>query len=363
MQTSLDPESKSLIEQTLRRFLADCYDPAARLERLAADAVDYREHWATLAHLGVLALAFDEDHGGPGASPRDLADAVRVLAPGLILEPFAQTAIVAGRVLAAGADAATRAACVERLVEGSRVTVLAGGRDARCDRLRCERTADGLRLTGSLRVVPYAVQADEWLIVADDAQGKPVIVRVDAARSHAKLSGYRLMDGRPAADLVFEDEHVERGGLWLEGEAAQRAMDGARLDAVNVLCAEAVGVMESLIAVTGEYLRTRVQFGAPLATYQALQHRYVDMYMAYIESSAISREYADALGAEDREARARLACSAALVVARAARLVGHEAIQMHGGIGVTDELMVSHGNARLAVITSMLRDWRPEWKS
>lgn len=363
MHTSLDLESKSLIEQTLRRFLTDCYDPVARHQRLSAHTLDYREHWATLAQLGVLALTFDEVFGGLGASHRDLADAIRVLAPGLILEPFVEAAVVAGSVLAAGTNPGTRAACIERLVDASRVTVLAGGHDAQCGRLRCERTTEGLRLTGALRVVPYAAQADEWLVVAQEALGEPLIVRIDAARSQAKLSEYRLMDGRPAADLVFEDERVALTELWLEGEAARSALHDARLGAINALCAEAVGVMEALIATTGEYLRTRTQFGAPLATYQALQHRYVDMYMAYIESSAISREFADMLGSGNREALPKLAFSAALVVEKASRLVGHEAIQMHGGIGVTDELMVSHDNARLNVITSMLRNWRPEWKS
>jgi alkylation response protein AidB-like acyl-CoA dehydrogenase len=363
MHTSLDTESKSLIEQTLRRFLVDCYDPAARRARLAKAVVDYREHWDTLAQLGVLALAFGEDAGGLGASPKDLSDVIRVLARGLILEPFADTAIVAGRILAAGVDAGKRADAIASVIEGSRVTILAGGRDALCDRLRCERAGGGLRLTGTLRVVPYAAHADDWLIVANDTSEQPMIVRIAAEPFRASLADYRLMDGRPAADMTFDDEPVSLDDVWLEGDAAHSALRLARYDAVNVLCAEAVGIMEELIAVTGEYLRTRVQFGTPLAAFQALQHRYADLYMVYIESLAVSREFAGALGSADQDDLPRLAFSAALVVDKAARLVGHEAIQMHGGIGVTDELMVSHHNARLAVITGMLRHWRPQWSN
>jgi alkylation response protein AidB-like acyl-CoA dehydrogenase len=147
--------------------------------------------------------------------------------------------------------------------------------------------------------------------------------------------------------------------VWLEGDAARSALRRAKFAAVNALCADAVGVMAELIAVTGEYLTTRNQFGVPLATFQALQHRYADLYMAYMESLAMSGAFAAAMASDDLDELPRLAFAAVRVVDHAARTVGHAAIQMHGGIGVTDELTVSHYNARLAVLTSMLRNWMP----
>jgi alkylation response protein AidB-like acyl-CoA dehydrogenase len=359
MHTSLDSESKNIIEQTLRRFLADCYAPTARRDRLAESIVDYRAHWATLAELGVLALPFDEELGGLGGSSVDIADTIRVLAGGLILEPFAETAVMAGGILASGANADRSAEAVATLLDGSRIAVLVGGRSALSDGLKCEKADASLRLSGSVRVVPYAAQVDDWLIAAEDESGSPVIVRVASAEVCAEVDGYRLMDGRPAADIVFEGATIPLDTLWLEGDAARRALERASFDAVNVCSADAVGVMEQLLAVTGEYLRTRVQFGAPLATFQALQHRYADMHMAYSEALAMSRAFATVLAAGNVEELPWLRFAVALVVGKAARLIGHEAIQMHGGIGVTDELTVSHFNARLVVLTSILRNWVP----
>ncbi|MBN3788523.1 acyl-CoA dehydrogenase family protein [Burkholderia sp. Ac-20353] len=357
MRTSLDSESKNLIEQTLRRFLMDYCDPSARRARLADDVVDYRLHWSTLADLGVLALPFDEASGGLGGSSADVADAIRVLAGGLILEPLIEAAVIAGGILAAPGTSANADESVASLIDGSAVTVLLGGRNI--DELKCENTDSGLRLSGRLRAVPYAAEADHWLIAAEFDDGTPVICRLRASDLTATFSTYRLMDGRPAADVILDDVVVPRDCVLLVGVPAGQALQRASFESINAYCADAVGVMERSVAVTGEYLCTRIQFGTPLAKFQALQHRFVDMHMAYMESLAISRRLATALDLVDDVELASLGAATVHVISRAARSIGHEAIQLHGAIGVTDELVVSHYNARLAVLASTLQNWAP----
>ena len=357
MRTSLDSESKNLIEQTLRRFLMDYCDPSARRARLAESAIDYRLHWSTLADLGVLGLPFDEASGGLGGSSADLADAIRVIAGGLILEPFIETAVIAGGILAAAGTSGGADESIADLIDGSAVTVLLGGRNI--DELKCERTETGLQFSGRLRAVPYAAEADYWLIAAKFDDGPPVICRLRASDLASAVSTYRLMDGRPAADVVLDDVTVPHDCVLLVGLPAGDARQRASFESINAYCADAVGVMGRLVAVTGEYLCTRIQFGAPLAKFQALQHRFVDMHMAYMESLAVSRRLATALDLADDVGLASLSTATVHVIGRAARSIGHEAIQLHGAIGVTDELVVSHYNARLAVLTSMLQNWAP----
>lgn len=360
MHTPLDAESKSMIAQTLRRFVDDAYEFTGRRARLSQAAVDYRVHWPTLAELGILALPFDESAGGLSGSAVDVADAIRVMAGGLILEPFAEAAVVAGGVLASGADQGRSSDAVAALVGGESLTILVGGRDGLPDRVLCTQAEAGIALSGTVRVVPYAAQADHWLVAAEDAQGRCLLIRIGAPASAADIAGYRLMDGRPAADVRFDGRMLSEATVWLAGDAARAALQRASCDAVNACCADAVGIMGHLLAITGEYLRTRVQFGVTLGSFQALQHRYADMHMAFAESRAIARALAASLDGSDEAQQLWLRFAASSVITPAARLLGHEAIQMHGGMGVTDELIVSHYNARLVVLTSMLRTWVPQ---
>lgn len=358
MTTPLDPESKRIIEDTLSRFVKTSYDATARRERLNSPAVDYRRYWPDLAELGVLGIPFGEELGGLSGFAIDSADVVRVLATGLILEPFIESAIVAGCVLVAGTDGARRKAVVAGLIGGETLTVLIGGRAGLPDSLRSEKTAGGYQLNGQLHVVPYAAEADAWLIAAQDAAGGSArIFHVPRMAAAANVQRYRLMDGRSASDVTFSNAVVPGSSLWLEGAAAAAALDRAGLQAVSACCASAVGAMANLLQITGEYLKTRVQFGAVIGSFQALQHRYASMHMAYLEARAIARKLAVGIDSASIEEQTWLRFAAASVVERAGALIGHEAIQMHGGMGATDELVVSHYNAHLVVLAKQLRTW------
>jgi alkylation response protein AidB-like acyl-CoA dehydrogenase len=347
--SSLDAETKSIIEAALNRFVDDAYEPNARRQRLNRRDVGYRAHWPALAELGVLGLPVAEACGGIGGNAQDVADALRVLARGLVLEPLIEAAVIAAAILRAGPEAE---AALADAVSGEVLAIVVGGR--RGDHLRCNALGAGYQLCGTARVVPGAAQADAWLIAGRDDAGLTRVLRVAPRELEARVQTYRLMDGREAADIEFRACNVPASALWLEGAAAQTALDDAAAQAVNAYAADAVGVMQSLVTMTADYLRTREQFGAPLASFQALQHRFADMHMAALESRAIARALARAIDAGNKEQIRWLRYAVPAVVARCGERVGHEAIQLHGGMGVTDELVVSHCNSRLVVLNQLL---------
>jgi alkylation response protein AidB-like acyl-CoA dehydrogenase len=350
--SSLDAETKSLIEAALNRFVDDVYEPNARRQRLNRRDVDYRAHWGALAELGVLGLPVIEAFGGIGGNTQDVADALCVLARGLVLEPLIEAAVIATAVLRAAPEPETALAAA---ASGAVLAILVGGR--RGDDLRCQPLGSGYLLSGIARVVPGAGQADAWLVAGADEAGQTRVLRVAPRDVEAQVKTYRLMDGREAADIEFPACTVPAAALWLEGEAAQAALDAAAAQAVSAYAADAVGVMQSLVTMTADYLRTREQFGATLATFQALQHRFADMHIAARESRAIARALAHAIDAGDLAQTRWLRFAVPSVLSRCGERVGHEAIQMHGGMGVTDELIVSHCNARLVVLNQLLARW------
>jgi len=352
---SLDADTRRMIEDSLNRFVDEAYEPSRRLARLHSPGADYRMHWPTLAELGILSLPVAESLGGIGASTRDVGDAIQVLARGLVLEPLIEGGVIAAAVLQGGEGAAQ--ACAQAST-GEVLFILIGGRNG--DGLRCASYDDRFVVSGTARVVPGAAQADRWLVAADDEAGTRRVLQVSPKASGVAVQTYRMMDGRQAADLTFNAVPVSMQDLWLDGPAANAALARAADQAVSAYCADAAGVMRCLVAQTGDYLRTREQFGVTLGTFQALQHRFADMHMAALEANAMAREIARAIDAGDTARIQWLRYAAPAVAARSGRRVGHEAIQMHGGMGVTDELVISHYNSRLVVLERLVARWAAE---
>jgi alkylation response protein AidB-like acyl-CoA dehydrogenase len=360
MVTPLDDQTRRMVADTVSRFVDEAYEPHARRARLNAAAIDYRLHWGMLAELGVLSLPFEEGEGGMSGSAVDVAEVVHVLARGLVLEPFVETAVIAGRLLVGAASGRGRTEELTALVGGEDVTVLVGGRAGIEESLRAYREADGWRLDGLARAVMYAAEADHWLVAArEQPSGDPLVLRVARADVAARVDAFRLMDGRSAADVGLDGVVVGPRALCLRGAAATAALQSASYHATSAYCADAVGCMSQLVEQTGQYLRTRVQFGVAIGTFQALQHRFADMHMAFVEARAIARALAASLDEAAAERKRWLRFAAAAVVTAAGAKVGHEAIQMHGGMGVTDELNISHYNARLVTLARLLRNMVP----
>ena len=349
---TLDADTKRMIEDSLNRFVDEAYEPSLRLRRLHSPGLDHRLHWPTLAELGVLSLPVAESLGGIGGSTRDVADAIQVLARGLVLEPMIEAAVIAGAVLQAGEGAAE---AVGRASTGEVLFILVGGRKG--DALQCEAHANRFVVSGTACVVPGAAQADRWLVAAFDAAGTRYVLQMSPKAAGVGVRAYRMMDGRQAADITFDAVALSSRELWLEGEGADAALARAAHQADSAYCADAAGVMRCLVSQTGDYLRTREQFGVAIGTFQALQHRLADMHMAALESNAMAREIARAIDAGGAEHVEWLRYAAPAVAARCGRRVGHEAIQMHGGMGVTEELVISHYNSRLVVLEKLTARW------
>ena len=354
----IDPETLRIIQDALARFVDGVGDLAARRTRLAQVPVNERLHWATLAELGVFGVGVAEAEGGLGGGATDLAEVVQALARALLVEPWAESAVLAASVLrAAGAVGDEHLQAVQA---GTALAVQVGGRLGRSDALQCQRCEGGWRVSGPVAVVLGAACADTWLLAAQDAQGDWQVFAAPVAGQPVSRRDYRLMDGRSASDLAFDGLFLPEAALLLSGPAAAAALDRAATLAALVCCADAVGVMAELVKTTREYLVTRVQFGVTIGSFQALQHRLADMHMAWLEARAITRALAASADADPAARQAWLRSAALTVLERTAPKVAHEAIQMHGGMGVTEELVVSHYNARLVVLVKLLQAWVPK---
>lgn len=345
---ALDRETAALIAQTLDRFVRDEAGLNRRRERLAANG-DERIHWPFLSELGVLGLAVAEDFGGIGGSARDVGEACRILGGGLVLEPVIEGALLPAVLLELASDTDG----LDQLLSGTAM-VIAGGRAT--DRISASRTEDGWLLNGKAVAVPAVPGSDQLVIIARD-DGNPLIVRVPTLA--VSTQPYRLMDGRLAADVQFADLAFDEAAMIARGTLATEILATVRLRAVAAYLSDAVGVMERLVLDTADYLRTRKQFGVVIGSFQALQHRFADMHADWLEAAAMLGHLASMIDRHDRDAMV-IAGEAAWIVERAACRIGHEAIQMHGGMGATEELAVSHLNARLVVLTRLVRAWLPQ---
>ncbi len=298
-----------------------------------------REAWDELAGLGLTGLYIPEDEGGLGMGPIEGMVVMEELGRGIVLEPLAQS-FIAGAVLAGHADAQTKQNWLPRIASGQALVVLAHQeRKARYRLDRCEAQAaqqgQGWTLTGAKSLVPVGDQADAYLVPAQ-ANGKLALFLVERAASGVTPSAYGTQDGGRAAEVVFN-----RATATLIAADGLPVLEHAVDIGIAATCAEAVGALDKVMAVTAEYMNTRKQFGVAIATFQALRHRMADMKMQ-LELARSMSYYAslklNAPAAERRQALAR----AKYQLGTSMRFIGQNAVQLHGGIGVTDEYIVSH---------------------
>jgi alkylation response protein AidB-like acyl-CoA dehydrogenase len=364
MDFSFTSEQK-LLQRTLEQFFADEYSFNAR--RAAAWSPDgWRpEIWSALAkEIGILGAGVPSQRGGMDGGPVEHMIIMEEFGRALVLEPYVET-IVIGAGLLSRAGEGRAAEVLAEVIEGRHLLAFAWAepsmRYALADiGLNARRTRDGWRLDGKKSVVTAAPWADS-LIVAARTRGAPGEARglslflIDGRSSGLTRYDYPTADGRRASDLIFEDVPAPADALLgEEGEALSQIED--ILDrALAAISAEAVGAMRTLHAHTLEYTAQRRQFGQPLAAFQALQHRMVDMLMQIEMATSASYLATLRLDAPPAE-RARAASSAKVTVAKASRFVGQNAVQLHGGMGVTDELPVGHYFKRLMMIEAEFGD-------
>ena len=298
-----------------------------------------RAAWNELAELGLCGLYIGEDDGGLGMGPVEGMVVMEELGRGIVLEPLAQS-LIAGGVLSGYADAATKTAWLPKIAAGEALVVLAyQERAARYALNVCEAKATaapgGYVINATKSIVPVGDQADAFIVPAK-INSQLALFLVERTAAGVTTRGYNTQDGARAAEVVLKNAPAT-----LITQDGQTALEHAVDIGIAASCAEAVGVMDKTMAITAEYLNTRKQFGVTIAGFQALRHRAADMKMQLELARSMSYYASLKLNAPTAERRAALA-RAKYQLGQSMRFVGQQAVQLHGGIGVTDEYIVSH---------------------
>jgi alkylation response protein AidB-like acyl-CoA dehydrogenase len=353
-------KNQQLFADTLRRYLAQHYSFEQRRDILRSPEGWSREVWTGLGDLGLLGLEIPEEDGGMGGTPVDILTTMTAFGRSLLVEPFLSSAIVATRLVRDLGSPEQRRALLPALAAGQRIVVPAHSEaGARYEMAHVATSATqvegGYRLSGRKVLVLNAPGADHLLVSArtsgalSDIAGVSLFL-VELHAAGVSLIAYPTLDGSRAADVTLRDVHVSADDrLGPEGQAGP-ALASAWNVGVAALCAEAVGALEAALAATVEYAKTRTQFGVPIGTFQALQHRMADMLIHVEQARSMSYLAAIRSRHPDPDVSASSVSAAKVVVGRACRRVGQEAVQIHGGMGMTEELAISHYFRRLTAI-------------
>ena len=359
-------KEQQLLGDTVQRFVSKEYGFETRRAILRSPEGWSRGVWAKLAELGLLSLQIPEEFGGMGAASVETMLTMNAFGRGLLVEPFLSSAIMASALIRELGSPAQKEALLPALAGGERIAVPAHGEHRARHDLATVATAavrdgDGFVLDGRKAVVLHATAADLLLVSArtsggtDDTSGISLFL-VERGAPGVILETYPTLDGQRAADVTLRGVRVPRSSLLGPEGGAFGALAAVWDIGVAALCAEAVGALQAILAATVEYAKQRKQFGVPIAKFQALQHRMAEMLMQVEQAKSMSYLAAIRCTEADPATRQRAISAAKVVVGQACRRVGQEAVQIHGGMGVTDELDVSHYFKRLACIELSLGD-------
>jgi pimeloyl-CoA dehydrogenase small subunit len=365
MDFSLSDEQR-LLKESVERLLSDRYAFEARQRFMDEPTGWSRALWQSYAELGLLGLPFEDKHGGVGGGPVETMIVMEAFGRALALEPFFATVVLAGGLLRLGADEAMRAALVPKIVAGNLLLAFAHAeRQSRYDLADVAATArrDGTDyiLDGTKSLVIHGDCADKLIVSARlagarrDRDGIGLFV-VDADAAGVSRQGYPTVDGLRAAEVTLSDVRVWPDRVLGEPGKAFPLIAQVVDAAIAALAAEAVGAMAAMHEMTVEYLKTRKQFGVPIGNFQVLQHRAAEMLIALEEARSMAF-FATMMAEEPDPTERRKAIAAAKVqIGRSGRFVGQQAIQLHGGIGMTMEYKVGHYFKRVTMIDAMFGD-------
>ncbi|HME40866.1 MAG TPA: acyl-CoA dehydrogenase family protein [Steroidobacteraceae bacterium] len=348
------------LQETLQRFIARDYGFEQRRE-LARSTLGFSAGaWAQYASLGLLSLPFPEEYGGLGGNGVDIMLVMELAGRGLLLEPYLSSVVMGGGLIRAAAAEPLKRSMLPRIGAGELKLALAcyeaGGRyDLSHVACTAVYRGGGWRLSGEKTVVLDAPSADYLLVSArssgevGDSNGISLFLVAREAPG-VSLSAYPTQSGGRAADVGLEDVALDANALIGVVDGGLSPVEWAVDQGIAGLCAEAVGIIAALNEATLTYLKTRKQFGVPIGKFQALQHRMADMLIAAEQARSMAVIAAVAADAEDARERRRAISGAKAYIGQAARLVGQQAVQLHGAMGVVDELIVSHYFKRLTMI-------------
>ncbi len=358
-------DEQELLRSSIQRLLRDQYDFDTRRKIIATEEGWSRKHWGAFAELGLLAAPFPEEFGGLGAGPLASMIIMQEFGRNLVVEPFFETIVLAGGVIEQAGSSTQREALLPEIAAGKATWALAWAeRGSRYDLNKvttvAERHGDEYVLSGDKVAVIGAPWADK-LIVSARTSGDPrdrggvSLFIVDRQSANLHLQSFRTIDGRCAAEITLKGVRVPASRMLGEEGKGVAILEACRDRGIAALCAEAVGAMTELNSATLEYTKTRKQFGVALGTFQVLQHRMVDMFIALQESISLTQHLNLTL-AENEAGCSKLASGAKSKVGEAARFVGEQAVQLHGGMGMSDELNIGHYFKRIAAINIQFGD-------
>ncbi len=353
-------EEQVLLKDSIDRFVKDNYGPEDRIKLSQTELGFSRDHWKTMAELGWLGMAFSEEAGGFGGGAVETMIMMESMGRGLVLEPFVSTVLLGGALVAEAGNADQIEAIIPEIIEGNLMMSFGYAEaQSRFNLNDVETTAsksgDGYILNGTKAVVYHGGTADKIVISARtsgasrDADGISLFI-VDSNAAGLDIRSYATVDGQRAADVRLENVTVPASALiGAEGAASpviEKVIDGA----IGAICAEAVGAMAAANEITNEYLKTRKQFGTAIGKFQVLQHRMVDMYMEAEQSKSMSDMVAMKLDLGYADDTRKAVSAAKAQIGKSAKFVGQQSVQLHGGMGMTDEYSIGHFFKRLTTI-------------
>ena len=359
-------DEQQLLADSLRKYLANQYSMDARAKIVDSPTGWSETVWASFAEMGLLGVPFAEEHGGFGGTAVDVMLVMEALGESLVVEPYWTNVALAGRLIARGGSEAQQKRLLPALIEGKhRLAFAHTERTARYDLAhvgtRATRSGGGFTLEGEKRAVLQAGAADTLIVSARTAGGETDrsgigLFLVERSAPGVTVKEYRTIDELRAADVWLSGVSVPaEAQLGREGQALALIEEMADY-ATALLCAEAVGAIRFANEATLEYLKTRRQFGVPIGSFQALQHRMVDMVISYEQARSMACLACVKVDGALPEERRQAVSAAKIKVADACRHVSQEAVQLHGGMGMTEELKVSHTFRRLTMIGQTFGD-------
>ena len=359
-------EEQRLLDETVRRLVKDEYEFAARKKYMAEPQGFSAAMWAKYAELGLLGLPFAEEYGGFGGGGIETMIVMEALGRGLALEPYLATVVLGGGLIALAGSDGQKSDILPEIAAGKMMLAFAQGeRHSRFDLAHVETTAKaqgaGFALNGRKTVVLHGGAAHKFVVSArtagsgNDKNGITLFV-VDRDAKGVTVRDYPTVDGLRAADVTLADVAVGADAVLGPRDNAYPLIVRATDRAVAALCAEAVGIMETLNAMTLDYVKTRKQFGVAIGSFQVIQHRLVDMLINAEQAKSMEILAAMSVDSDDQRERERAVSAAKVQSGQSGRFVGQQAIQLHGGIGMTDEYAAGHYFKRLSSIEHTFGD-------
>ena len=359
-------EEQQMLKEGVERLIKERYQFEDRKKYLKEPPGFSKTMWAQYAEMGLLGLPFEERHGGSGGGAVETMIVMEAFGRGLILEPYLATVVLGGRTVQLAGNEAQRAAILPKIADGSLMLAFAHSEpESRYDladvSCKAKRDADGWILDGTKSFVAHGDRADK-LIVSARISGERTnrdgigLFLVDAKAAGVNVRGYPTQDGLRAAEIRLSGVKVgSNDALGDPGKAAgviERVIDGA----LAAIAAEAVGAMSAAHEVTLEYLKTRKQFGAAIGSFQALQHRAVDLFVQLEQARSMAYFATMSVDDPDPKERARAISAATVQIRKSGKFIGQQCIQLHGGIGMTLEYRIGHYFKRFTAMESTFGD-------